>query len=194
MVDWPLEVRSDGGRRLDLAAVLGPGGDRVERLLSSLVTPAPRPPWPEVAELAASTPAGGCDLPVAVVSVVDAARAAPRVEPAWVAAVAEARSAPRQDLVAAGRGVHLEAALHVAMLLAVERLAPTSHGVDVRAASGAQLWLLGGMVTGALAHPENDPFAPWATLLGCGLWPIGPVDGRMVVGDPSESVGAAAEA
>ena len=104
----------------------------------------------------------------------EAAVAARYTDQDWVAAVAERRSAPLAALLQAGRGDQLEAALHTTMLLAVEHLPATEDGADVRAASGAQLWMLGGMVTAALAGAPDDPFAPWAELLGCGIWPIGP--------------------
>jgi hypothetical protein len=183
VMEWPLAVVAEDGTRVAVAAVLGPGGDLVERLVSRLVAPADRPPSPRLAELTADTPAGHLDLPVEVVSLEEAAKAAREVEPAWVAAVAEKRSQPRRALHDAGRGEHLEAALHMAMLLAVEHLPATDGGVDVRAASGAQLWLLGGMVTSFLAYGPRQPFASWAELLGRGLWPIGPRGRALVVGD-----------
>jgi hypothetical protein len=87
-------------------------------------------------------------------------------------------------LVAAGRQVEAEAALHVTLLLATERLDPVDEGdVDAHVASGAQLWLLAGAVLSALSGIEPDPFQPWATLVTAGWWPIGPSDRRLVVCD-----------
>lgn len=182
---WPVRVISDDGRTRGLAGVLGPGGDGVERLLSGLVAPRSGPDAPRLHELARDTPGGPVDLPIAMVPRETAAELATLLEPGWVDAVDLRRSAPRRALVEAGRGPELEAALHAAMLLAVERLPASENGSDLRAASGLQLWLLGGMVTAALAAVDPDPFGPWAELLGFGLWPIGPAAGRLVVGDPT---------
>jgi len=87
--------------------------------------------------------------------------------------------------VAAGRGLALEAALHVAVLVATEPLdggdAGPGPGADRRIMSGNVLWLLGGAVANAMAAEGFDPFAAWAELLACGLWPVGPSGGRLVV-------------
>jgi hypothetical protein len=182
---WPVRVVSDLGDEWGLARVLGDGGDRVEHLLSGLVSPRPRPDATTIDKLVRDTPGGRVDVPVVVVPLGAAADLAARVQADWVDAVDLRRSAPRRALVEAGREPQLEAALHTAMLLAVDRLPASVDGTDVRAASGLQLWVLGGMVTAALAPVGPDPFAPWAELLGYGLWPIGPSAGRLVVADPS---------
>jgi hypothetical protein len=65
------------------------------------------------------------------------------------------RTAWRAEVVAAGRAEDLEAALHVAMLVATERLDPADDvDVDAHAASGAQLWFLTGAVAAALAGAD----------------------------------------
>jgi hypothetical protein len=76
----------------------------------------------------------------------------------------------------------MEAALHVAMLLATERLDPVDDtDVDAHVASGARLWLLTGAVVSALAGVDPDPFAAWARLVTAGWWPVGPSGDRLVV-------------
>ena len=199
VVAWPLRVVAQGGARLGLGHSLGPGGDRVEALLDRLMAPS-APDTAGLSALATSTPAGAVQLPVDVVPLEEAAEAAEAVDAAWLAEVERLRSAPRSALVDSGRETELEAALHVAMVLAVERLAPTSrpcrdvgptggppsrhgHGEGGHMASGAQLWLLAGAVAWALSTAGPNPFGPWAELVADGLWPVGPRRGRLVVGD-----------
>ena len=98
------------------------------------------------------------------------------------------REVPRAVLESHGRSLELEAALNLAMLLGTERLVGTAGvgGDDeaARVASGARLWLLGGAVAWALLDDPDDPFAAWGELVTGGLWPVGPVDGRLVVCRP----------
>lgn len=207
MVDWPLTVvggTGPGGAgradRLGLGAALGPGGDRVERLLARLMngdttigdtTIGPTTVGePEIGEpglpaLAAATPAGLVDLPLAVVAVDEGVEAAKVVDPGWLAEVGRQRERPRRGLEEVGRAEDLEAALHVAMLLATERFARPDSSVAERVAAGGRLWLLGGMVAWALTGPGDDPFVSWATLVTAGLWPVGPAGGRLVVSRPA---------
>ena len=182
VVTWPLQVVADDGRRIGLAGALGSGGVAIERLLGDLRRRAPGPPGASVAALASATPAGPVDLPLAVVSLGEGVERSAGVDTDWFDEVDRRRSAPRPELLAAGRGTELEAALHVTMLLATEALDP-AHDTDVEAhvASGAQLWLLAGAVTWALAGPGSNPFGPWSELVAAGLWPIGPSGGRLVV-------------
>ncbi len=189
MVAWPVEVVSDDGRRLGLADALGPGGSEVEELLNRLLSPSPvvgdLARWAWLADGAASTPVGHSSLPLAAVDFATGGERAAGVDPAWLAAVDQQRRAPRSLLVADGRSDQLEAALHVAMLLATEALDPDDDADVVgHVASGAQLWLLGAAVAWALAAPGANPFSPWAELATAGVWPIGPVDGRLVVAVP----------
>jgi hypothetical protein len=185
VVSWPLAVAtSEPGRRLGVAAALGPGGERVEALLDALMAgPAVAPG--EVGQLAGATPAGVLDLPVAVVDPAEAVEASAVVDPTWLGEVDRRRGACRQDLVDAGREAELEAAVHLAALLATERFDPDDDtDVAAHVASGARLWLLTGGVTSALSGVDPDPFAPWARLVVAGWWPVGPSDGRLVVGRP----------
>ena len=77
------------------------------------------------------------------------------VAPVGVEALDRQRTAWRDEVVAAGRAEDLEAALHVAMLVATERLDPADDtDVDAHAASGAQLWSLTGAVVAALAGAD----------------------------------------
>lgn len=178
---WPLAATGDA-HRLDLAAALGPGGRRVQDLLARLMA-SPVPPSPaEVAALALATPAGPLDLPVTMVSLAEGVERSEGVDPGWLRTVDRRRSSPRAELLAAGREDELEAALNIAVLLATDRLDPHDDAdPDAHVASGAQLWLLGGAVAWALSGDEPDPFAPWAELVVCGIWPVGPSGGRLVV-------------
>ena len=181
---WPVSVVDGAGARLGLARVLGTGGDGVERLLGAL---AAREPIDDraVDALARSTPAGPVRLPVARVSMPDAVTAAAVVDGPWLAAIDRLRSSCREALVAAGRSGELEAALHVAMLLATEWLDPADdEDTDAHVASGARLWLVTGAVASALAAADPDPFVAWAGLVAAGWWPVGPSGGRLVVGRP----------
>lgn len=179
---WPLEAVDGRGGRVAFGAALGPGGNRVEELLHRVAGAAPPPAGPAVAELALSTPAGRVGLPVAVVDLAAAVRAAGAVDREWGAAVDACHRAPRAPLVADGREVELEAALHLAMLLGTEAAAAGDEAA--RVASGARLWLLGGAVAWALVDDPGDPFAAWGDLVSYGLWPVGPAGGRLVVSVP----------
>jgi uncharacterized protein (DUF2345 family) len=171
-------VAGDDGARLSLAGALGPGGDRVEALLDTVV----RASGVDLEALAPATPAGTVDLPLVVLALPAGVEAAARVDHGWLADVDRRRAAGRDSLVAGGREEALEAALHVATLVATERLDPDDDGdVDAHVASGARLWLLAGAVASALGGVEPDPFASWARLVAGGWWPIGPCDGRLVV-------------
>ena len=192
VVTWPLQAVADDGRRVSLADALGVGGARVERLLSRLMGAGARPGGVELARLAAATPAGVVELPLQLVPLSTAVEAAARVDADWLATVEQRRSAPRGLLAEAGRGVELEAALHVTMLLASERLDPADdEDVDAHMASGAQLWLLAAAVAWALTG-AGDPFACWAELLLSGVWPVGPSGGRLVVGSSPPRAAASA--
>lgn len=188
VITWPPAVVAPGARRRSLAQALGPGGDAVERLLQRLVAGPGASPEVDVASLAAAAPTGPLDLPLAVVGLAEGARCSAGVDPGWLAAVDRRRAAARPPLLAAGRADQLEAALHVAMLVATEVLDPPGAGdVDAHVASGAQLWLLGGAVAWSLAgaggaggHGRN-PFGPWAELVTAGWWPVGPSRGELVV-------------
>lgn len=179
---WPLSVVGDDGRRVSFAAVVGSGGRAVGALLDRLAVGAGGGTV-DVGRLARVTPAGRVDVPVDVVPVAGGAAvaAAASVDRSWLAAVDHRRAAARHALVAAGRGDELEAALHVALLLATERFDPADDAdVDAHVASGARLWLLAGAVASALAG--SDAFAAWGRLVTAGWWPVGPVGGRLVVG------------
>jgi hypothetical protein len=178
---WPLAVAGADGCVSDVARALGPGGPRVVELLDRLASRAEAPAHLAVEVLARSTPAGTVDLPVAVLGLDEAVLAAGDVDPTWLAVVDERRSASRAALRAGGREVELEAALNLAMLLATDRLEGGETDLGARVASGARLWLLGAAVSWALTAHHDDPFAAWAELLSYGLWPVGPVDGRLVV-------------
>ena len=180
---WPVFVAGSHGRRLALAEALGPGGDRVERLLETLAGGMPGDG--DVEALARDSPAGALELPVDVVPLRDAVDAAAAVDAAWLAAADRAREGLRRELTAAGRELETEAALHVSMLLVTEWLDPADdEDVDAHVASGAQLWLLTGAVVSALADAAPDPFASWGRLVAAGWWPVGPVDARVVVTRP----------
>jgi len=181
---WPVGVVGDAGR-LSLTEALGPGGDRVEALLDALAGPPAPGGGGDVEGLARATPAGPVGLPVRLVALPAGVEAAARVDAAWLAAVDRRRDGPRHALAAAGRGEEMEAALHVAMLMATERLDPADDGdEDAHVSSGARLWLLAGAVVSALAGAEPDPFEAWARLVVAGWWPVGPSGGHLVVSAP----------
>ena len=180
---------------------LGPGGARVELLLDRLAAtafgprtpaPPPSPDGPALGALARATPAGPLDLPVAVVGLGAGVAAAGAVDRPWMSVVEARREAPRAVLEARGRSLELEAALNLAMLIGTEGPVGTEGTADVaggdddaaRMASGARLWLLGGAVAWALLDDPGDPFAAWGDLVSYGLWPVGPVAGRLVVCTP----------
>ncbi len=178
---WPITAVADDGRQVDVAGALGPGGARVAVLLERIATHPLPPPDIDITALAQATPGGPVPFPLAAVGLAEAVEATSRVDEAWLVVVDRCRSAARSPLVAAGRGTELEAALHLAMLLAT---GPIDEGgpAQARVASGARIWLLGGAVTWALLDAEDDPFESWADLVSYGIWPVGPVDGRLVVG------------
>lgn len=183
IASWPVVAVSSGGRTLALAEALGPGGERVTELVDRLARQTAPPADLPVFELARRTPAGTVDLPPTMVGLDDAVRLADEVDRAWMAAVEERRAAPRTELVARGRGVELEAALNLAMLIGTDAVAGGGMDLEARVASGARLWLLGGAVAWALAGGD-DPFTPWAELVSFGLWPVGPARGRLVLHSP----------
>lgn len=163
-----------------------PGRDRatgrVGAPVDALAAGGPRAGRPGLEALARATPAGAVDLPLAVVTLVEGVEAAQRVDRAWLEALDRRRAAARTAVVAAGRERELEAALHVAMLVATERLDPADDAdVDAHVASGACLWLVTGAVASALAGTSPDPFRPWARLVAAGWWPVGPSGGRLVL-------------
>jgi hypothetical protein len=179
---WPMAVAADDGRRLDVAAVLGAGGRRVQNLLDALTA---GDADVDVAALAPLTPAGPLDLPLAIVDLAAGVVASAEVDPAWMAEVERRRAALRGAVVGAGREEALEAAVHVAMLVAADVLDPADDtDVDAHVASGARLWVLAGAVVSALGGAHADPFASWAWLVAGGWWPIGPCNGRLVVSSP----------
>jgi hypothetical protein len=176
---WPIFVVEADGRRLDLAAVLGAGGRRVQDLLDALTT---RDTEVDVEALARLTPAGPVDLPIDVVALPAGVAAATDVDPTWMAEVERRRAALRHAVLGAGREDELEAALHVALLLAADVLDPEDDAdVDAHVASGARLWLVAGAIVSALGGADSDPFAAWAWLVAGGWWPVGPCRGRLVV-------------
>ncbi|WP_336215594.1 hypothetical protein [Nonomuraea sp. LPB2021202275-12-8] len=152
-----------------LAADLGPGGHRVAALLHALSA---RPPS------GSHTPGEVEGMPVRQVEDVPAALL-DRVDPGWLAWLESRRSEARARLVADGREDRLELAEHVAMLVATPRLEPAEPGDgDALAMSGAILWLLGTLVATSLADDRDDALAD---LVGHGWWPVGPVDGALLV-------------
>ena len=179
-----MEVVGSDGSRLALGEALGPGGRRVELLLATLLADdGSSSVDPE--RLATQTPVGPLHLPVSVLGLPEAVEAAASVDPAWLAAVEQRRSAPRRALLDAGRDHQLEAALHVTVLLGAEQLDPDDHtNVNAYVASGAMLWILGGAVAWALTSAKHSPFGPWAALVTDRLWPVGPSNGRLVVSAP----------
>jgi hypothetical protein len=178
---WPIATVNDDGRRVDVAAALGTGGARVAELLGRIAGEATARGGVDIARLAAATPAGPVTDPLALVSLAEAVEATAAVDRAWLDAVDRCRVVPRPGLEAAGRGTELEASLHLAMLLATGPVDDSVAGV-ARVASGARLWLLGGAIAWALTGDAADPFACWAELVSYGLWPVGPVGGRLLVG------------
>ncbi|MDQ3305423.1 MAG: hypothetical protein M3535_05480, partial [Actinomycetota bacterium] len=182
VLSWPVQVVADDGRRVGLAEALGPGGPTVERLLGDLHCGVGPMSEAELTARATTTPAGPVDLPLAMVPLAEGVERSGGVDRAWFDEVDHRRSVPRSSLLAAGRGVELEAALHVAMLLATEVLDPADDSyVDAHVASGAQLWILAGAVAWTLVGSGANPFGPWAELVAAGLWPIGPSGGHLVV-------------
>ena len=179
---WPLTLTA-GGATIAVADALGPGGARVELLLDRLGAAPPPPDAPALAALARATPAGPLDLPVAAVGLAAGVGAAGAVDRAWMDVVEARREAPRRVLAGRGRSAELEAALNLGMLIGTDALTGTA-GEAARMASGARLWLLAGAVAWALLAGPDDPFAAWGDLVSWGLWPIGPVDGRLVVCTP----------
>lgn len=182
VVRWPVAVLGADGTRLSFAQALGAGGERVQRLVDELAGAGSAGDL-DVEALARRTPAGAVDLPVAVVGMADASVEAGRVDGWWLDRADAVRAGLRRDAVAAGREAALEAAVHVAVLVATERLDPPEDGdVDAHVASGAQLWLVAGAVAAAVAGADPDPFAAWARLVSAGWWPVGPAGQRLVVG------------
>jgi hypothetical protein len=178
---WPLQALAGDGRVLSLSAALGDGGERVAALLEALV--AEERPGTDVEAMARATPAGPVELAVTVVGPADAVEASAFVDRVWLARVDEVRDAQRRALAVAGRQAALEAALHVALLMATERWDPADDtDLGAHVASGAQLWLLGGAVASALAGTDPDPFAAWGRLVTGGWWPVGPSRGSLVLG------------
>ena len=180
VVTWPVRLVADDGRTATLADALGEGGRRVEELLSAVVSRPPELDRGRLRSLAATTPAGTVDLPVAVVDLPHALEASAAVDRAWLAEVERERERPRALLIARGRSGELEAAVHAAMLLGTEHLGPVDDDVAGRVASGALLWLLGGAVSWALAAPDS-PFDAWAELVVRRWWPLGPSGGRLAL-------------
>ena len=182
VVTWPLRVTAGNGHQMTLAGALGPGGDRVEALLDALMRRPARLADADIDGLARCTPAGRVTLPVQRVTLAAGVEAASRTDPSWLARVERRRAAAREALEAAGRSAEAEAAVHVAVLLATERLDPADDGdVEAHVASGAQLWLIAGAVVSALSGADPDPFGPWASLIVAGWWPVGPSRGHLVV-------------
>ena len=166
---------------MTFAEAVGPGGDRVQSLLDDLMG-APAQAAVDVDSLAAMTPAGRVDLPQACVGLAEGVGASAQVDMQWLDAVDRRRTLSRQALAAAGRDEQMEAALHIAVLLATERLDPDNDAdVDAHIASGARLWLVAGAVVSALGGADPDPFWAWGRLVAAGWWPVGPSEGRLVL-------------
>lgn len=181
VVRWPVRLVTADGRSATLAEALGDGGQRVEQVLGAIVSPPPELEPRRLHVLAAATPAGPIDLPVVLVDLPRALEASTAVDRAWLAAVEHERHAARPLLLTQDRAGHLEAAVHAAMLLGTDHLAPPADDTAGRVASGALLWLLGGVVAWALAAPEANPFDAWGELIVRGWWPIGPSGGRLAM-------------
>jgi hypothetical protein len=165
---------------LGVGEALGRSGERVEALLASVAGTGDAAA--DIVSVAPSTPAGRVSLPVEVVDLHTGVQAAAGVDRSWLAAVGAARDRPRASLLAEGRAPDVDAALNVTMLLVTERLDPADdREVDAHVASGAQLWLLTGAVVSALSGVDPEPFAPWASLVAAGWWPVGPSGGCLVV-------------
>lgn len=178
---WPLGVVDDDGLRLTFADALGHGGDRVQELVEALMGATAEGGF-DVGSLARMTPAGRVDLPLACLSLAEGVVAAGQVDAHWLAAVDRSRTVSRQALAAAARDEEMEAALHIALLLATERLDPDDDAdVHAHVASGARLWLVAGAVVSALSGTEPDPFWAWGRLIAAGWWPVGPSRGRLVL-------------
>ena len=178
---WPLSVAADDGSRLDFAGAVGPGGHRVQALLDALSGHRSGADA-DIDALARMIPAGDVDLPMVRVALAEGVVAADRVVPDWLAAVDWRRAGCRNAVAAAGRSAEMEAALHVVVLVATEKLDPRDDAdVDAHVASGARLWLVAGAVVSALSGADPDPFGPWARLVAAGWWPVGPSDGRLVL-------------
>lgn len=184
VLTWPVAVACDDGRRMGMAAALGPGGPRVQSMLEAVAGSSDRQPVGDldVEALARATPAGTVDLPLRIVEVGAAVEASAHAEADWAAAVERERLAAHHVLKVQDRVEDMEAALHLTMLLATERLDPADDtDMDAHIASGAQLWLLTGAVVSALAGTVPDRFAPWARLVAHRWWPVGPSAGHLVV-------------
>ncbi|MDP9870194.1 MULTISPECIES: hypothetical protein [Streptosporangium] len=167
-----------------LATELGPGGDRVERLLRG-VCDATRPSTaPGFTTPAPARPATRFTV---VRDRATATAAMDLVDPGWLADLDRRRAAARSRLLDAGREEQLELAEHVAMLVATPRLDPADQtDPGARAVSGALLWLIGTVVAGALAdgdgeEDEDGTLAELTDLLTDGWWPIGRVNGRFLI-------------
>jgi hypothetical protein len=180
VASWPLAAVR-GRRRLRLATVLGRGGRTVERLIDALAGRARQPLTADLAVLAASTPGGHVDLPLALVDPAEGARAAAGVDPLWLARLAAGRSAARGLLVSTGRSDELEAALHVALLVADGLQGHGEHDMAGRVVAGQRFWVLSGAIAWALTGRTRHPFRAWTSLLAGGFWPVGPSHGRLVV-------------
>ena len=184
VVTWPATAVAADGRRLRLGEALGRGGLRVEHFLGALAGGHLQLGETDVAALARASPAGAIDLPLALVDLTEAAREAGGMDPAWLDEVEGHRQVARRALVDGGRVEELEAAVHVAVLVATERLDPADDtDVEAHVASGARLWLVTAAVASHLSGIEPDAFGPWAWLVAAGFWPVGPTGGRLVVGD-----------
>lgn len=189
---WPVTV-ANGDRRIGLAAALGLGGERVEQLIGALVAEPDRSlaaelaaEPAELAALAAASPAGPVNLPLAVVGLAAGAAASGLVDRSWMSGSELQWSDARRRLASQDRTVQMDAAVHVATLLVIERWRPLGDEVDIRVATGALLWLLTGAVAWALASAPGDavdPFASWSRLLAAGFWPVGPSGEHLVVCD-----------
>jgi hypothetical protein len=177
---WPVAVVGDDGRQVGVADALGRGGVRVAAVLGRIAGHASPPADLDLGRLAAATPGGAVIAPLVVVDQARAAQVAGTVDASWLTKVDRRRSQPRPLLAGAGRATELEAALHLAMLLATLPVAEDAPP-EARVASGARLWLLGGVVAWALLGDVGDPFAAWGELVSYGMWPVGPVGGRLVV-------------
>lgn len=150
---------------------------RLEALLAALVNEGSTDIG-DVAPLARATPAGSVDLPVAVVDLDAAVAATGQLDEVWLRTVERQRALSREAVADA----ELEAALHVAVPLAVERFDPADDtDVNAHVASGGRLWLLTAAVASALGEADPDPFGPWARLVLAGWWPVGPCRGDLVV-------------
>lgn len=184
VVSWPMSASADDNASCGLGEALGPGGSEVERMLDRLWRYQRGPLDADLPRGAEATPAGTVTLPLALVSLTEAIEVSAGLDQEWAARLEALRSLPRHQLLETGRGIQMEAALHVTMLLATECLDPTDDAdVAAHMRSGAQLWLLTAAVVWALAGATPNPFSSWAELITSGLWPIGPCNGRLIVAD-----------